>query len=527
MDDTSSDWTQGTYPMGPTGYNAAANGRRLAGYSGTTRGPASLALGDGPQLRARARKAAMDNPFVVSAIRGFKADVIGDGIKPHFQHPNKTVRAAMKQAWDRWADEADSSFDPSSRKGIRDFYGLQAHVAGEIMEAGEAFGRLRPRYLTDGFTVPLQIQLIDPEQLPYWLWSGGVGSNIVRGGIEFDALGRRVAYHMYRQNPGDNLMWPNAMEIVRVPGETVLHCFDPMRANPIRGITWLASLLIKLEDLHQFDDATLLRQKMASFFVGWTKRQNPAEPLFPTTTSSGTSTAPPGVGFSDIEAGTILDLDETDDLGWNEPPDVGAQYDTFMRVQLCSIARVLMRAYHQLSGDVTKTSFSSIRADLVNVRAELKQFQRNVVSFQFNVPVMKAWLDQAALAGVIDARDYAKNPAAYLDVEWRTARWAWVDPLKDIEAEKALNRNGYKSRSQSILEMGADPEQVDTEILADQERADENELVFDTDARRPDGKTAQDVSPEAEEAQGQPATTAAPGSPEKEEGAFVGDEDDA
>lgn len=485
-----------------SGYSGATQGRRLRGYPGTNRGINSLILGDGAQLRARSRKAAIDNPWVVSAIRGFKADAIGDGIKPHFQHKRKATRSKLTELWDRWADEADSSFDPQSRKGLRNIYGQQMHVAGEVMEAGEAFARLRARRLSDGLTVPLQIQLIDPEQVPYYKQDGGAGDNIVRGGIEFDAIGRRVAYHMYRNHPGDNAVWPNSFEITRVPGDQVLHVFEPIQANPIRGVTWLASLLIKLEDLRQYDDATVLRNKMSAFFVGWHIPANPNGQEFSgeVETTSGTDSAPDGVAFADVEAGTIIENDPGESFGWNDPPDVGTQYETFMRVQLRAIARVLMRAYHQLTGDVSDTSFSSIRADLVNIRRELQQFQFQVICFQYCEPVLKAWLDAAALAGLIDAEDYAKNQWQYLNIEWRTSRWAWVDPLKDIQAEVMMNRAGYKPRSATILEMGYDPEKVDEQYIVDQQRADDLGLVFDSDGRRPGGKGATDVSPDAEEA---------------------------
>lgn len=501
------DWSQGA-ANGPTGYNAATQGRRLAGYAGTTRGGNSLALGDGPQLRARARKAALDNQWVVSAIRGFRADVIGDGIKPHFQHPNPDIRRHLKKLWDRWVKEADSSFDPSTRKSIRDFYSGQAYITGEVMEAGEVFIRLRQRYLSDGFTVPLQVQMIDAEQLPYWKMDGGVGNNIVRGGIEFDPLGRRVAYHMYSQNPGDSIIWPNALDIKRIPGQNVLHVFEPMRGNPIRGITWLASILVKLEDLRQYDDADVLSKKLATFFVGAKTQANPGSPLFPVTQSSGTSTAPDGVGFSDVEPGTILDLDGGDELTWNAPPGVSTQYATFMTVQLQAISRVLMRCYHQLSGDVSKTSFSSIRADINNVRRELEQFQFGVIATQYCDPILKAWLDQAALAGAIDAVAYAANPGDYYDVEWRTARWAYVNPQQDIEAEKEMNRCGYKPWSQSVIEMGGDPDIVRQQRKQDQDADDDLKLVRDSDPRRPSGRNAVDITPEAEQEAGDTTGTA-------------------
>ena len=44
--------------------------------------------------------------------------------------------------------------------------------------------------------VGLQLQVLEGEHLPLTMNREMAGGNTVRAGIEFDALGRRVAYHL-------------------------------------------------------------------------------------------------------------------------------------------------------------------------------------------------------------------------------------------------------------------------------------------------------------------------------------------
>ena len=112
------------------------------------------------------------------------------------------------------------------------------------------------------------------------------------------------------------------------------------------------------------------------------------------------------------------------------------------------------------------------------------------------------------LAGKLDARDYQANRADYLAVEWHTPKWAWVDPEKDVKAEIMAIRAGLKSRSMSINETGMDEEEVDRQIARDNDRADELELVLDSDPRRTDARGAEKVEATSPEDVGDTAAAA-------------------
>ncbi len=53
-----------------------------------------------------------------------------------------------------------------------------------------------------------------------------------------------------------------------------------------------------------------------------------------------------------------------------------------------------------------------------------------------------------------------------------------MDPLKDQQAQQMAVRNGFKSRSEVVSEMGYDVEEIDQEIAEDQKRSDSLNLLF-------------------------------------------------
>ncbi|MFP3021495.1 MAG: phage portal protein, partial [Wolbachia sp.] len=75
--------------------------------------------------------------------------------------------------------------------------------------------------------------------------------------------------------------------------------------------------------------------------------------------------------------------------------------------------------------------------------------------------------------------------AAKEEVKWIPQGFDWVDPLKDQQSQQMAVRNGFKSRSEVVSEMGYDVEEIDQEIAEDQKRANSFGLCFDCDVNVP------------------------------------------
>ncbi|MFP3022078.1 MAG: phage portal protein [Wolbachia sp.] len=448
-------------------WDASGSGRRVMYWQGETGSINNLLSQSLEHLRSRSRDMVRKNPYAANIIDTIVSNSIGTGIKPQSKAKDPEFRKRVQELWLRWTDEADSS-------GVNDFYGLQALVCRSMIEGGECFIRLRTRKPGDGLCVPLQLQVLESEHLDNKTNQTLANGNVIRNGIEFNRLGQREAYYLFKEHPGESTFG----ESVRVPANDVLHIYRPLRPGQIRGEPWLSNILLKLYELDQYDDAELVRKKTAAMFAGFITRLDPEANIL----GEGESNEQ-GVALSGLEPGTMQLLDPGEDIKFSEPSDVGGSYEAFMRQQLRAIAIGTGITYEQLTGDLSGVNYSSIRAGLIEFRRRCTMLQHNIMVFQFCRPVWDRWLELALLSGELDiGEEWTKGKeGAKKEVKWIPQGFDWVDPLKDQQAQQMAVRNGFKSRSEVVSEMGYDVEEIDQEIAEDQRRASELGLSFDSD----------------------------------------------
>lgn len=471
-------------------YPAASTVRRARGWLTSGAGPNGALLGSLPTLRDRSRAAVRENATAAAAIEAIVSNTIGVGIKPQSQAPDQAFRKAAHRLWGDWTDEADAD-------GRGDFYALQALAMRSIATAGEVFVRMRTRRPSDGLTVPLQIQLLEAELCPVEKNELAPNGNQIRGGIEFDRIGRRVAYWMYSQHPTDGTITldANALLPKRIRAEEILHLFLPIRPGQIRGEPWLTRALVKLREIDRYDDAEVVRKKTAAMFAGFVTSEATETP-FPTQADQDGDSEE--VVISDIEPGTWQTLRPGEEITFSNPADVGQSYDAFMRWQFRLIATGAGITYEQLTGDYEKINDRTLRATLHEFRRRCMMWQHNLIAFGMNRPIWRRWIDYALYAGALTA-PADSDPAALKRVKWVPQAWPYLHPVQDVEAQEREVRAGFASRSEKVSERGYDAEAIDAEQASDNVRADGLGLSYDSDGRRPKTGPATVASPEPEE----------------------------
>ena len=460
-------------------HEAAGRGRRALAWMPGNPGAVAAMLATQSELRTKSRDLVRRNAWANAALEGFVANAIGTGIKPQSMLVDPTQRERIQSLWRDWCEEADAA-------SLTDFYGLQAMACRAMLEGGECLVRLRPRREEDGLVVPLQIQLLEPEHLPVSMNTDLPSDNVVRAGIEFDKLGRRAAYHLYRSHPEDGALAPmsshgggfGGIDTVRVDAAEIIHLFRPLRPGQIRGEPWLSRALVKLNELDQYDDAELVRKKTAAMFAGFITRLSPEDNLM----GEGNSDQN-GVALAGLEPGTLQILEPGEDVKFSQPADVGASYGEFLRMQFRAVAAAMGVTYEQLTGDLTQVNYSSIRAGLLEFRRRCEAIQHGVIVHQLCRPIWSAWMEQAVLSGALKLPGYTKRRREYLACKWIPQGWQWVDPQKEFNAMLTAIRAGLLSRSEAISSFGYDAEDIDREIAADNARADALGLVFESDPR--------------------------------------------
>jgi lambda family phage portal protein len=470
--------------------------RRSVGWHAPTSSPNAGVLSSLTTLRDRSRSAKRNDGYAKGVIDKLATEAIGTGIKPLSQAPMTPLvphpvtremvplRHALQAAWLLWSDKCDAD-------GRCDFYGLQRLVTEATYEGGEVFSRLRYRRMSDGLTVPLQVQVLEPELCPH-THNVFSGDTRIRAGIQFNRIGQRSAYWFHPSRPEFDDF--DRSELRPVPAETVQHVYDLLRPGQLRGVPHLTAVLITLRELYKFADATTVRQTLANMFVAFVKKEqgrgdNATDHPF---TGDAVETVD-GAPLLPMEPGMTQELHPGESVVFSSPPGATGFTD-FMRQQLLMVSAGTGVPYEVLTGDMRGVSDRTMRVVLDLFRRRIQMWQHQVMVFLFNRPIWSAWMDLVFESGAVAIpNDYLTNPERYRAVKWIPQGHPYMHPVQDVQASKLAVRAGFTSRSAVVSEQGEDAEVIDAEQLVDNERADASGLMHDSDGRRPDkggGKSA-------------------------------------
>ena len=182
--------------------------------------------------------------------------------------------------------------------------------------------------------MPLQLQMLPAEMLPLTRNEVLAGGNVIRQGIEFDRIGRRVAYHFLRRHPGDVTDPGLAGETVRIPAREIIHVIDPVDAGQLRGVSKFAPAIVKLFLLDQYDDAELDRKKVAAMHALFITTPAPAEPF-----DVAESTGEDGERTMDLQPGQIVMLEPGEQVQTSDPANSGRPTSRSSTARCCRSRR--------------------------------------------------------------------------------------------------------------------------------------------------------------------------------------------
>jgi lambda family phage portal protein len=450
-------------------YEAGGSNRRTQGWKHPKTDANAAARPYLARLRDSARDLVRNNGHAESALDTISAHAVGTGIvaKP------STANAKAADLWKAWAETTDCDSD-----GRADFYGLQDLVMRTVAESGECLIRRRLRKSTDGLALPIQLQVLEPDYLDTQkdnLRTEG-GGRIIEG-VEYDVLGRRRGYWLFKDHPGSN-MPGNAAASYFVPAESVLHVFRQMRPGQVRGVTWFAPVLLRFKDYDEYADATLMKQKIAACLAVFVTDVDGSSAPMGTAVTGGD-----GGNWDLLEPGLIQNVPPGRTIQTVQPPTV-REHGDYSAATLREIATGLGVTYEDLTGDYQAMPFSAARMSRLRHLQRVERWRWRVLIPQFCDPVWR-WAMEAAqvdnkLPGVIDDAGFYTGPRA----TWTAPPLPMVNPDVEIRANMQAVRSGQKSLSEVIRESGYDPEEVLNEIRDDFERADKLGLVLDCDPRK-------------------------------------------
>ena len=438
-------------------YEMAKPGRRQRSWNRSGGSARALIGPQLPAMRNASRELVRNNPYGRSSVRVQALALVRYGITPKPIINDTVADAAAEHArlvadWNEWIRLADAD-------GVSDFYGMQYTMAWQLYEAGEVFVRMRTRDTRDakrlGLAVPLQLQVLESDQLPCEDWTTPSGNRVLSG-IELDSIGRRVAYHFFERHPGDP---EGSLSKVRVPVDQVCHLFICERPGQMRGVPTLASVGGRLYELDVYMSALLARAQVEAACAAFVKRDVAAEPgqdgIIPDP-AIGEVIEDDGEGrLERLEPGSVNYLDPGEEIIFNQPQSSGG-LEVFARETLRAISVGAGVPYELVTGDLSQVTYVSFRAGSMQFRAQTQAHQWLNFIPQVLTPVWMAFCKARRIAG--------RTTLGIVPVGWGVPKPDSVDPLKDVEADVAELNAGLASYSDKMTERGSDWREVIDEI---------------------------------------------------------------
>lgn len=437
-------------------YDGATKGRRMDGWRRPSTGPGTEIRGALRTLRDGSRDLVRNNPWAARGISAVPSHAVGYGIVPALTHRNKRAQARLREL-------ATLHFDTPAidAAGRHNLYGLQFLAMRGVAESGEILARRRWRRPSDNLPLPFQVELLESDYLDTSKDGPLPNGHVVVDGIEFDLIARRVAYWLFDEHPGDRVR--HSLRSTRVPAEDVTHVYRVDRPGQNRGVPWLAPAIATLRDFADYEDAQLLRQKLAACFAA-----------FEVDNTAGSEESIPPPNLEMLEPGIYERLPPGRDIRFPNMPTVEG-YADFSRIQTRKIAITLDMPEFVLTGDYSAINFSSGRLGWNTFMDSVEYWRWSMLIPQLCDRIAGWFFDAANLL--------VPGGVAGAACAWTAPKRQMISPQHEVPAIKDAIRSGLMTPSEAVRERGYDAETFWDEYRRD--LAQIADLNLDSDPRKP------------------------------------------
>lgn len=435
-------------------YHAATTGNLFGSWLASNNTADTDIKRDLKTIRARSRELMRNDDYAKRFKRMVKSNTVGNnGIRLQNRAKDsngsydKTANDIIEDAFKRW-----------SKKGICDVTGryslkeIQKMIMGTLAEDGEVLVRKVKGYRNE---FKFAIQLLEADHLDE---NYNEPDRNIHMGIEYDSWNRPVAYHLFKTHPGNLTNIDRTRE--RVPANEINHLFLSNRISATRGIPWMHTAMTRMKMVNGYEEAELTASRIAASKGGFYIQKDGAEEF------EGDKTDDQGRLVNEIEPGQFEILQKGYDFKNYDPQHPNAAFKDFMKVVLRGISSGLDVSYNTLSNDLENVNYSSLRSGVLEEREVWKDLQVWLAE-NFLDDLFSDWLDMALLSKAV--------PLPYFKYEkfnnpsWQYRGFAWVDPLKDMQANILACKEGLKTHSQIASEMGMDIEELYQQLQKEKE----------------------------------------------------------
>jgi lambda family phage portal protein len=468
--------------MATAHYAADQAAAELAGWYPQSYSADAEWLGEMDVVRARTHDMIRNSGLINGAIQTQVDNLVGAGLrlsaKPDWMALGIKDADAAAQIEDRievsfngWANDNDCYCDASRQLT---FGGMVAQAARMYFASFEVFASAEwlPR---PGAKFATALQMIDPMRISNPI--GRPQSTTLRSGVEFDAMGAPIAYHISSRVPGDAYMAMGEPMLTwrRVPRETpwgrrsMIHIFEQERPGQSRGKGGIVSVLARGRMLDKNEQAHLQAAIQNAMFAtvvvspldwqsvgGALGAGDPNDPVLTYVANKAAFHKESTIRFGGAKVPHLYPGEELKHLQASHPH---ANFDSFERFFQRHMAAGMNMTYEQFSRDYSQTNYSGHRAALLDYWRFITGRRSHIVG-RFATLIYALWLEEAMDRGEIDipagTPSFLEAKTAWSGCEWIGPGRGQIDPLKEANATKVDLSSGLTTIEIEAAERGRD-----------------------------------------------------------------------
>lgn len=443
-----------TKPMHSRKFQAARIDRTTASWTATTNSINQELKNDLNMLRARARELIKNNEHANKYANLCVSNIIGStGFNLQARSvengtPDKLANEAIEKAFYTWAQKGVC--DVTGRMSFCDF--TRAIIRGMPSDGEFLVRKIYGAASGNAFGFALQLIDVDRIDTTYHEDKLPNGNSVVLG-VEINAYGKQVAYHVFTSHPSEHNKSTRRRE--RIPASDLIHGYIQEMPEQMRGIPWMSSSMLTLHHLDEFEKSALLAARKGADTLGFFVA--PEGTLSPDTSNANEAQINISV------AGSYDTLPEGYDFRPYSSQYPDAMIGEFIKIYHRRIANGFKVSYASMANDLSEVNFSSIRTGVIEERDQWMVFQNWFIE-SFLKDIFLEWLKMALLKSQILLANGSALPAYNLNKfsshQWQGRRWQWVDPLKDIQYARLAVKSGVASPQMIAAQNGVDLEDV-------------------------------------------------------------------
>lgn len=470
---------------------ASMTRRALKGFIPQSTSPLEDIDKNNATLRQRSRMLYMAAPLATSAIDTNRTKVVGPGLTMKCSI-DRDVLGISKNEAKAWQRKTEAEWKIWSGKkqncdaiGMNDFNGLEQLALKSWLMSGDVFGLVKRYPATPGNPYSLRIHMVEADRVCTPNRFGGYAGitegkvpegqpgagNAIHDGVEVDASGRVVAYHVCNMYPNqytaDKREWTRVEAYGKKTGlPNIMHVTDTERCDQYRGIPYLAKVIEPMLQLRRYTESEIMAALIQSFFTAWieTETDQSAIPFNEVGQGdiAGVPGANPGEGHVsqhpneyEMAPGTVTHLAPGEKIQFGSPNIPTAGFESFVKT-ICKLIGAGLEIPYEVLIKEFDSSYSASRGALLEAWEAFKMRRVWLVN-SFCQPTYELWLTEAVARGRIKAPGFFEDPL--IRAAWCGARWigpvqGQLDPKKEAEAALTLASKGVKTHEMITTELG-------------------------------------------------------------------------